>query len=158
MIRSMLRNLFVIRTALLLAAAPVLAQERPEAMLVLSDDGDLDPQAIHAIRSLAASELRKRGLSLADDRRTDGVRPVDASLSQLASELGTRRLFALRIGGRLGQKIPLSREEVAPATLTTVYSASLTAIGLEECDVVTARLVDAVIGRRSAESTAQLQT
>src|SRR5437660_310497 len=136
MIRSMLRSLFVIRTALLLAAAPVLAQERPEALLVLADDGELDAQAIHAIRNVAAGELRKRGLSLAEDRRTEGVRPLDASLSAIASELGARRLFALRIGGRLGEKIPLSFDEVAPGTLTTVYSASLTAIGLEECDVV----------------------
>jgi len=39
-----------------------------------------------------------------------------------------------------------------------VHSASLTATGLDECDVVTARLVDAVLGGRSAESTAQMTT
>lgn len=158
MIRSMLRHLFVLRTALLLVAAPLLAQDRADAMLVLADDGALDAPAVHAIRNVAASELRKRGIALAEDRRTEGVRPVDASLTALASELGTRRLFALRVGGRLGQKIPLSLDELSPGSLAPVYSASLTATGLEECDVVTARLVDAVVGRRSAESTAEMRT
>ncbi len=158
MIRTMLRSLFVLRTTLLLVAAPVLAQDRADAMLVLADDGALDAPAVHAIRNVAASELRKRGIALAEDRRTEGVRSVDASLTALASELGARRLFALRVGGRLGQKIPLSLDELSPGSLAPVYSASLTATGLDECDVVTARLVDAVVDRRSAESTAQMRT
>ena len=41
---------------------------------------------------------------------------------------------------RLGQKIPLSLEELSAHSLSPIYSASLTAMGLEECDVVTARL------------------
>lgn len=154
----MLRRLFVLRTALLLAAAPALAQQPADAVLVLADDGALDAPAVHAIRNLTASELRKHGISLAEDRRTEGVRPLDASLSALATEVGARRVFALRVGGRLGEKIPLSLDELQPATLATVYSASLTALGLEECDVVTARLVDAVVARRSIESTAEMNT
>ena len=45
-----------------------------------------------------------------------------------------------------------------PGTLAPVYSASLTAASLEECDVVTARLVQAVMTRTSAESTAEMGT
>jgi hypothetical protein len=125
---------------------------------VLADDGALDESAVHAIRNIAASELRKHGIALSDDRRTAGVRPVDDDLAMLALDLGARRVFALRVGGRLGQKIPLSFDELAPGTLVPVYSASLTATGLDECDVVTARLVDAVIGRRAAENTARMTT
>ena len=156
--RGMLCRLFALRAAILLAAFPALAQERADAVLVLADDGALDAPAAHAIRNVAASELRKRGIALAEDRRTSGVHPLDEDLSTLALDLGAHRLFALRIGGRLGQKIPISLDELSADTLVPVHSASLTATGLEECDVVTARLVDAVLGGRSAESTAQMTT
>src|SRR5207248_2180320 len=158
MLRTMMRNLFVLRTALLLAALPALAQERADSVLVLADAGALDAPAVHAIRNTALAELRKRGISVAEDRRTDGVRPIDSALASVAYELGARRIFALRVGGRLGQKVPLSLEELMPGTLAPVYTASLTAMGLEECDVVTARLVEAVVSRRSADSTAEMRT
>jgi hypothetical protein len=156
--RVMLRRLLVFRSILFLAAAPVLAQDRADAVLVLADDGALEAPAVHAIRNVAASELRRRGIHISEDRRTEGTRPIDGSLSTLAADLGARRLFALRVGGRLGQKIPLSFEELMPGTLAPVYAASLTAVGLEECDVVTARLVEAVVDRRSAESTAGMRS
>jgi hypothetical protein len=154
----MLRRLFVLRTVFLLAAAPVFAQDRADAMLVLADDGALDASAVHAIRNLAAGELRKRGIALSEDRRSEGLMPVDASLSELASELGARRVFVLRIGGRLGMKIPLSLDELTASSLAPVYSSTMTALGLDECDVVTARLVQAVVDRKSPESTAEMRT
>jgi len=144
--------------ALVLAAVPALAQDRVDAVLVLADDGALDPSAVRAIRNVAAGELRKRGIAVADDRRTLGVHAVDEDLAILAMDVGARRLFALRVGGQLGHKIPLSLEELSPSTLGTVHSASLTASGLEECDIVAARLVDAVLGGGSAESNAQMTT
>ena len=152
------RALFVLRTALMLAAAPVMAQDRPDTVLALADDGALDLSAVHAIWNVSAGELRKRGLSVSGDRRLEETRAVDARLSQLVAELGARRLFVLRIGGRLGQKIPLSLEEVNPVNLTSIYSSQLTAFGLEECDVVASRLVDSVVSRVPVESTAQLKT
>ena len=155
---TIFRCLAALPAALLLAGAPALAQLRADALLVLADDGALDAPAVHAIRNIAASELRKHGIALAEDRRTAGVRPIDDALATLASDLGAHRVFALRVGGRLGQKIPLSLDELEPETLVPVYSASLTATGLDECDVVTARLVDAVLGRRGVESTAQMTT
>jgi len=142
----------------LLLAAPALAQEHADAVLVLADDGALEAPAVRAIRNVAASELRKRGIVLAEERRSAGVQPIDDSLLELAADVGARRVFALRVGGRLGQKVPLSLDELSADTLAPVYSASLTATGLEECDVVTARLVDAVLQRRSVESTAQMTT
>ena len=144
--------------SVLLAAAPARAQDRMDAVLVLADDGALEAPAVHAIRNIAASELRKRGIVLAEERRGAGVQPIDDSLLELAADVGARRVFALRVGGRLGQKIPLSLDELSADTLAPVYSASLTATGLEECDVVTARLVDAVLDRRGAETTAQMTT
>ena len=148
----------VVLPVALVLAAPVLGQERADALLVVADDGALEAPAVHAIRNVAAGELRKRGIAVADERISRGVQPVDDSLAELAADVGARRVFALRVGGRLGQKIPLSLDELSPDTLHPVYSASLTAGTLEECDVVTSRLVDAVLGRRSAESTAQMTT
>jgi hypothetical protein len=156
--RMMPRSLAALSAVVLLAATPVIAQDPPDALLVVADDGGLEAPALHAIRNVAASELRRRGIAVSEDRRTGGVRPVDDALAMLASDLGVRRVFALRIGGRLGEKIPLAIDELDAETLAPVHSASLTAMGLEECDVVTARLVDAVLGRRSAASTAQMTT
>src|SRR2546423_10718575 len=92
-------RLTVVGAALLLVAPSVRGQDRPDAVLVLADDGALDDSAVHAIRSIAASELRKHGVVLAEDRRTAGVHAPDADLSTLALDLGARRVFALRVGG-----------------------------------------------------------
>ena len=51
---------------------------------MLADDGALDAPAVHAIRNTALAELRKRGISVAEDRRTDGVRPIDSALASVA--------------------------------------------------------------------------
>jgi hypothetical protein len=131
---------------------------RSDAVLVMADDGMLEPSAVHAIRSVAAGELRKRGITVSDDPRTAKVQAVDATLANLAGELGANRLFAVRISGRLGQKIPLSFEELSPGSLAQIYSASLTAVGIEEADVITARLVEAVVQRRGTETTATMKT
>src|SRR4051812_36511611 len=156
--RRMVRSVLVVRMALFLAAAPALAQRSADAVLVIADDGALDAPAVHALRSIAVKELHKRGVQVLQDRRTEGVLPVDAALADLTEDLGARRVFALRVGGRLGEKVPLSFEELVPGTLAPVYSASLTALGLEECDVVTARLVDAVLTRTDPEHNAEMRT
>src|SRR5258708_13455537 len=111
-----------IALAALLVASPVFAQGRGGAMVVLGDDGALDAPAVRAIQSVAASELRKRGVSVSDDRRTGQLRGVDDKVSTLVIELGARRVFALRVGGRLGQKIPLTFEQLSPAPLTPSFS------------------------------------
>src|SRR5438105_13583726 len=109
-------RLMLLGAALLLSAPSALGQERSDAVLVLADDGALDDSAVHAIRNIAASELRKHGVVLAEDRRTAGVHPLDAELSMLALHLGARRVFALRIGGRVAQQIPLTLDGLTPGT------------------------------------------
>jgi hypothetical protein len=141
--------------ALLLAATPALAQD---SILVLADDGGLAPSEVHAIRGVTAAALRQHGVALSQDRATEGVHPVDDELAALAFSLKAQRIFVLRITGRLGAKIPLTLEELQARTLATVYSASLTASSIEECDVVAGRLVAAVVERRSADDTAQMRT
>src|SRR5690242_8924161 len=97
-------------SALVSLAATSASARDPDALLVVADDGALDVPAVHAIRNVAAGELRRRGIAVIDDRRAEGVRPADEDLAMLASDLGARRVFALRVGGRLGVKIPLTLE------------------------------------------------
>ena len=128
------------------------------AALVVAEDGGLDIPAVRAIRSVTASELRKHGLAVADDGMQDRVQPVDGRLAQSLQQIGVSRVFILRIGGQLGQKVPLSLEEVTPQRLTPVAEASLTATSLDEADVVATRLVSAVLARRSADDAATMRT
>src|ERR1700759_1380287 len=102
---------------LLLLSAPVLAQE---AILVLGDDGGLARSEVHAIRSVTAAALRQRGLRVSQDSSTEGVHAIDDGLAGLAQSLGARRIFVLRITGRLGSKIPLTLEELDASTLQTI--------------------------------------
>lgn len=145
---------------LLLTGTAAFAQPREnqsQAMVVVVDDGGLDTGTVRALRSVAMGAVRRRGVSVSDDSRTEGVHAVNDALGKLAREdLGVQRVFAVRIGGRLGQKILLTAEELSAATLAQVYSASLTAGGLEESDTVMKRLVDAVIDRRPVEDNAGL--
>src|SRR2546423_7164000 len=134
-------RLMLLGAARLLSAPCALGQERSEAVLVLADDGALDDSAVHAIRNIAASELRKHGVVLAEDRRTAGVHPLDAELSTLALDLGARRVFALRIGGRLGQKIPLSLEGLTAGARLPGHPASPTGTGPDGSGAGTARLL-----------------
>jgi hypothetical protein len=128
------------------------------AALVVAEDGGLDVPAVRAIRSVTASELRKHGLAVADDALGDRVQPVDGRLAQTLQQIGVSRVFILRIGGQLGQKVPLSLEEVTPQRLAPVAEASLTATSLDEADVVATRLVSAVLDRRSADEAATMRT
>lgn len=128
------------------------------AAIVLADDGGLDRITSRTLRSLTATELRKHGLTVSDDQRFAGVQPVDEQLVTTLRGLGIQRLFVLRIGGKLGQKIPLALEEQDPERLSTVYAADLVATGLEESDRNLRRLVDAVLDRRPAADTAGMTT
>src|SRR5205823_14846197 len=118
-----------LRTAVVVAlSAPgaALAADATAAVVV-ADDGGLEVPAVRAIRSVTAAELRKRGVVVSEDSRQERVQPVDARLAAMLQDIGVTRLFVVRIGGRLGQKVPLSLEEVSPQRLTQVSAASLTA-------------------------------
>ncbi len=108
------------------------------ATVVVADDGGLDPQAARGIRMLAGGELRKRGLNVEE------------------STTGASRIFAIRIGGKLGNKIPISVEEQNPGGQGVLFAASLVESSIEESTVVVPRLVDAVLDRKSPEENATI--
>jgi hypothetical protein len=151
----MLRRLLILGMFLLFAA-PVHAGGG-DSLLVVTDDAATDPTSLLAIRNVAISELRKRGATVLEDRRADGLRTTESALAELSDELRVQRVFALRLT-RLGQKYLISLDELEGGTLATVYSATLAAGSLEECDIVISRLAAAVQTRTSAENTAELRT
>jgi hypothetical protein len=144
--------------AVVLVAIPAPVHAADTAVLVVADDGGLEVSAVRAIRTVTASELRRRGIAVSEDVRTEGVQPADDHLADLVQDLDARRVFLVRIGGRLGSKVPLSLDEVTPARLSPVASASLSASSLEEADIVAQRLVAAVLDRRPAQETATMRT
>jgi hypothetical protein len=144
--------------ALVLALAPAAARADAGAAVVVADDGGLDVPAVRAIRAVTASELRKRGVQVSEDARQEAVQPVDGRLAAVLQEIGVTRLFVVRIGGKLGQKVPLSLEEISAPRLLPVAAASLTATTLDEADIVATRLVSAVLDRRQAEDNAGMRT
>lgn len=156
MLRSIASGAAVALALLLPASAAVAAAGT--AAVVVADDGGLEVPAVRAIRSVTAAELRKRGVQVSEDSRQDAVQPVDARLAATLQEIGVTRLFVVRIGGRLGQKVPLSLEEVSAQKLMPVAAASLTATTIDEADVVAGRLVSAVLDRGSADDNAGMRT
>src|SRR5262249_37625904 len=127
---------------LLLASLPAFAQEpampamqmRPPtgAVVVMADDGGMGHVTSPTLRALVASELRKHGLTVSDDPRFAGVHPIDAALADSLRSAGATRLFVLRVGGRLGNKVPLALEEDDPSQLSTIFAADLVATGMDE--------------------------
>ena len=153
-------RLLALRTAAAaaLALSPAAALAGSTAAVVVADDGGLEVPAVRAIRAVTAGELRKRGIVISEDAGQEAVQPVDARLAATLRDIGVTRLFVVRIGGRLGQKVPLSLEEVSAPTLAPVAAASLTATTLDEADIVATRLVSAVLDRGSADDNAGMRT
>jgi hypothetical protein len=137
------------------APPPAKVLVEPGAALVfIGDDGGLTYPGVRAIRGLAIGELRKRGVPVVDDPRADAIVNA-AQAEQLMRELNVSRGFSVRVQGRLGNKLPLSVEELQPEKQVPIFSASLSVSSIEECDAVIPRLVDAVLDRRPAEDNAQ---
>ena len=96
-------------------------------------DGTFSPDLVHTLRNLTEAALRSESA-----RTSKGVS------------------YVLRVG-RLGQKIPMSLDEVR-ADGSVPYSAGLAAMAIEEADVVIPRLVAAVVGRKPVTATASMET
>ncbi|MFL5413512.1 MAG: hypothetical protein ACJ79D_19280 [Myxococcales bacterium] len=152
------RRIVAHRAAFAFLAIASAVQAKGTAVVVVADDGGLDVSAVRAIRSVTAFELRRRGVEVSEDLRTEGVQPPDDHLAELVEDLDARRVFLVRIGGMLGSKVPMSLDEVTPARFSPIASASLSAATLDEADVVAQRLVSAVLDRRSADDTATMRT
>jgi hypothetical protein len=136
-----------------LAAAPVAGES---AIVVVAEDGGFPPAAVRTVRSLAATELRGRGLDVREDPRFEGtVLLGPETLANLAGA-GASRVFVLRLG-RLEQKVLITVEELAPPAAAP-FAQTHAASSLDEADTVVPRLVRAVLDREPFEKSARMQT
>lgn len=150
--------------SLILSGLPGRAQNAPPATtapghqisVMVSDGGGLDTQTTRTLRSLVVTELRKLGNTVSDDPAWEGIHPAGEETQALMKRFGGRT-FALRVAGRLGNKLPLSLEEVK-ADGTVIASTSLTADSIEECDIVIPRLVESLLRHKVIEDTARMST
>lgn len=109
------------------------------AVVVVAEDGGFPPQTVSTLKSLAAVELRTRGIDV-----LEGPGAPD-------------REFVLRLG-RLDQKVVITLEDVAPPRTTPDYAATHAASSIDEADVVVPRLVRAVLKREPFEQGARMTT
>jgi hypothetical protein len=125
---------------LVLAAPAVAGAGESSATLVVAEDGGFPAATVKTVRSLAATELRVRGVDVADE--LSGA---------------SRRRFVLSLG-RLEQKVLITLEDVVPPATVPEFAATHAAASLDEADVVVPRLVRAVLEREPFESTARVGT
>jgi hypothetical protein len=149
------------RTYLLAAALVLLASSAafaaPTAALLISDSGSLAPEELHAVRSLATEELRANHIEVSPDPRFEQIRPADAQVLDAMRADGLLKLYVLVVNGRLGNKIPFTMQERDPLG-NVVASASLSANGIEEADMVVPRLTRAVLAHQTADQAATVDT
>lgn len=151
--------------AILLVSLPVLASPlgQPAPVLtgsgavVLSADAGLDNASLSTLRFLALHQLQIQGMRMVDSPELSGVHPIDITLAPTLASLGADRLFVLT-PSRLGQKVILVLEERSPDGQQVLATASLSAMALEEADMVMPRLVMSVLRREPVSETAQVST
>lgn len=136
-----------------LAAAPVAGAS---AVVVVAEDGDFPAASVRTVRSLAAAELRARGVDVRDDPRFQGTVPIGPEALAAFADVGAARVFVLRLG-RLEQKVLITLEELAPPAAAP-FAQTHAASGLDEADTVIPRLVRAVLDREPFEKSARMQT
>ncbi len=136
-----------------LAAAPVAGES---AIVIVAEDGGFPPAAVRTVRSLAATELRGRGLDVREDPRFEGTITLDPETRATLADAGASRVFVLRLG-RLEQKVLITLEELAPPAAAP-FAQTHAASSLDEADTVVPRLVRAVLDREPFERSARMQT
>jgi hypothetical protein len=136
-----------------LAAAPVAGES---AIVIVAEDGGFPPAAVRTVRSLAATELRGRGLDVREDPRFEGTVALVPETRAMLADDGASRVFGLRLG-RLEQKVLITLEELAPPAAAP-FSQTHAASSLDEADTVVPRLVRAVLDREPFEKSARMQT
>jgi hypothetical protein len=136
-----------------LATAPVAGAS---ALVVVAEDGGFPPPAVRTVRSLAATELRARGIDVREDPRFQDVVSLGPETLATLADAGASRVFVLRLG-RLEQKVLITLEELAPPA-TVPFAETHAASSLDEADTVVPRLVRAVLDREPFEKGARMRT
>ncbi len=150
---SLMRVVF----AVVLACSGAVSAAWANAVVIVAEGADFDPESLRTVRSIAATELRARGVPVIEDDRLEGVHPVGPDTMSLARDLSAQRVFVFRFG-QLRKKVLMSLEEIEPPSQAPVHVARLTASSLDESDIVIPRLVRAVLGREPIEAGQRIAT
>ena len=143
--------------AVALASSGAAASASANAVVVVAEGADFEIESLRTVRSIAATELRARGVPVIEDERLEGVHPLGPETTTLTEGLGAERVFVFRLG-RLHKKVLMSLEEIEPASQAPVHVARLTASSLDESDTVVPRLVRAVLEREPIEEGQRIAT
>ena len=136
--------------AVALASTAAAGTAEANAVVIVAEGADFNEESLQTVRSIAATELRARGVPVVEDDRLAGVLPLGPETMAVVESLGAGRAFVFRLG-RLRKKVLMSLEEITPPDQAPVHVARLTASSLDESDVVIPRLVRAVLERESVE-------
>jgi hypothetical protein len=150
---SLMRVVFAVALASSGAASTAWAN----AVVIVAEGADFSPESLRTVRSIAATELRARGVAVIENERLEGVHPVGPVAMDLAESVGADRVFVFRFG-RLKKKVLMSLEEIQPPSETPVHVARLTASSLDESDIVIPRLVRSVLEREPVEEGQRIAT
>lgn len=150
---SLMRVVFAVALASSGAASTAWAN----AVVIVAEGADFEPESLRTVRSIATTELRARGVPVIEDDRLEGVHPLGPETLSLTEDLRADRLFVFRLG-RLGKKVLMSLEEIQPPSQTPVHVARLTASSLDEADIVVPRLVRSVLERVPVEEGQRIAT
>jgi len=143
--------------AVALASSGAAASASANAVVVVAEGADFEIESLRTVRSIAATELRARGVPVIEDERLEGVHPLGPETMTLIEGLGTERVFVFRLG-RLQDKVLMSLEEIESPSQAPVHVARLTASSLDEADTVVPRLVRAVLEREDVEEGQRIAT
>lgn len=150
---SLMKAVFAVALAFSGAASTAWAS----TIVIVAEGADFSPESLRTIRSIAATELRARGVAVIENERLEGVHPIGDATMDLARAVGAERVFVFRFG-RLRTKVLMSLEELQPPSETPVHVARLTASSLDEADVVIPRLVRSVLERKPVEEGQRITT
>jgi hypothetical protein len=143
--------------AVALASSGAAASASANAVVIVAEGADIANESLRTVRSIAATELRARGVPVVEDERLDGVHPLGPETMGLVEAVGAERVFVFRLG-RLRKKVLMSLEEIEPPGQVPVHVARLAASSLDESDTVVPRLVRAVLERESIEEGQRIAT
>jgi len=128
-----------------------------DAVVLVTEDGGFEQETVRTLRSLLSTDLRARGIPVAEDAQFNEPRPLDSAARAALVASGADRLFVLRLG-RLHKKVVMSLEELVPDTLMPVQTATLTAETVDEADTVIPRLVRSGVEHEAVEKGARIAT
>lgn len=127
-----------------------------EAVVWVADDGGLGIEAAKSARRIAVAALNENGIATAEPQGADSLHELDDEAKRLATELRVEQTYVLRLS-QLGEKV------VVTATLydeafASVRSRQMTALSIEDLELVVPRLVLAVAQGTTTGNTAEVDT